>query len=151
EGTINEDNRTINILVPGGSDMSSLPVEIKLTEGVSISPKSGTNVDFTSPVTFTVTTPIVSVDYTVTAVDENAVKPIAFLGIYPSKSSITNPDEKAAAAWFFDKYAKGEYVSFDDIKNGSVDLSKYSVIWWHEDATQSLPGIATNQEIADAV
>ncbi len=158
KASINEDNRSIKATVPSGSDMSQLEVSIQLIDGASISPASGSQVNFTNPVTFTVTTDIANVDYTVTAVNENAKKAVAFLGTAKTKDGLSNPDEKAAADWFFDTFQKADYISFDDIKDGTVDLSKYAVIWWHDDEwnddsnpVTNLPNIAQNSDVIDAV
>lgn len=148
---IDEKTRTIKAIVPSGTDITSLPVEIKLASGASITPPSGSVIDFTNPVTFTVVTNIATVEYKVIVIEKNAIKPVAFLNIAPTKNEIKNPDEKAAAGWFFNTYPKGEYISFSDIKNGNVILSKYSVIWWHEDATQTLPATATNPAVLSSM
>jgi len=149
-GKIDEAARTIKVIVPPGSDMTKIKVEITLGAGATISPASGSTVDFSNPVVFTVKTATASVNYTVTAVDANADKPVAFLGTSADKTSIANPDEAAAAAWLFANYPKAEYISFAAVKAGSVSLSKYSVIWWHEDATQNLPDIASDATVVTA-
>ncbi|MEO8111430.1 MAG: DUF4960 domain-containing protein [Ginsengibacter sp.] len=150
-GAIDESARTIKVIVPAGSDLTKVNVDIKLAAGATITPASGSTVDFTNPVTFTVKTAIASVNYTVTAIDANADKPVAFIGNYDTKDQITNADEKAAADWLFTIYAKAEYVSLTSIQNGTTDLSKYSVIWWHEDETQTLPNIAYDANVIAAM
>jgi hypothetical protein len=71
------------------------------------------------------------------------VKLIGFLGAAADSLSIVNSDEKAAATWIFQNYHKARYISFNAIKNGSIDLSKFSVIWWHlDDNSQNLPDIS---------
>lgn len=42
-------------------------------------------------------------------------------------------DEKAAATWFKDNYTTGEIVSLKSIKDGTVNLNDYSVVWIHVD------------------
>lgn len=71
-------------------------------------------------------------------------KVIAFIGVATDSLSITNPDEKAAAAWLFQTVPTARYVSFNEVANGTVDLIDFSVIWWHFDSSQSLPDIATS-------
>ena len=95
-GVIDESARAIKVVVPPGSDMTQIKVEVQLAAGASITPASGTTIDFTNPVVFTVKTATASVNYMVTAIDVNADKPIAFLGNYPTGDAITNADEKAA-------------------------------------------------------
>lgn len=151
EGVIDEATRKINVIVPPGTDMTKVSVQVSLASGATITPQSGSIVDFTNPVIFTVHTSSANVNYTVTAVDITAEKPVAFLGNYPTRSDISNGDELAAANWFFSNYTKGEYLSLDAVKNGSVNLSKYSLIWWHEDATQTLPNIAYDPAVVNAI
>ena len=150
-GTIDETTRTIKVIVPSGSDMTKITVNITMAAGAIITPSSGSVINFTNPIVFTVKTAIASVNYTVTAIDANADKPIAFLGTYATKDAISNPDELAAANWLLATYPKAEYVSLDAVKNGTTDLTKYSVIWWHEDATQTLPDIANNDAVVNAM
>lgn len=150
-GVIDESARAIKVVVPPGSDMTQIKVEVQLAAGASITPASGTTIDFTNPVVFTVKTATASVNYMVTAIDVNADKPLAFLGNYATGDAITNADEMAAYRWMATTYPKTEYVSLNAIKNGTVNLSKYSVIWWHEDATQTLPDIAFDNKVVTAV
>ena len=48
-------SRQVELLVPFGSDLTSLVPVITASPGATVDPASGTAVDFTSPVTFTVT------------------------------------------------------------------------------------------------
>ena len=54
-GTIDNATREINIEVTAGSDVSSLSPDIEISPGATVSPQSGAFVDFTQPVTLTVT------------------------------------------------------------------------------------------------
>gem|GEM_PF-6464281 len=53
-GTIDEANRTVSVLVPYGTDVTSLTPEVYYG-GASVSPGFGVTQDFSSPVTYTVT------------------------------------------------------------------------------------------------
>ncbi len=53
-GTIDENNHTIALTVPYGTDVSSLSPTIAMT-GLSVSPTSGSAQNFSNPVTYTVT------------------------------------------------------------------------------------------------
>ena len=151
EGVIDEVTRKINIIVPPGTDITKVTVQVSLASGATITPQSGSIIDFTNPVVFTIRTSTATVNYTVTAVDITAEKPVAFLGNYPTRNDISNGDELAAANWFFANYSKGEYVSLAAINNGTIDLKKYSLIWWHEDATQTLPNIAYEPAVVNSL
>ncbi len=151
-GTIDEVTRTIKVIVPPGSDMTKITVTITLAAGATITPATGSVIDFTNPVVFTVKTATASVPYTVTAIDANADKPVAFLANYDNSDLISNPDEKAAYDWLVATYTtKAEFVSLTAVKNGTANLAKYGAIWWHEDATQTLPDIAFDDAVVNAV
>lgn len=53
--TINEEAKTINANMPWGTDLTTLVPVIAISDKATVSPASGTIVDFTNPVVFTVT------------------------------------------------------------------------------------------------
>ena len=63
--TIDAENKTITFHVLHGTDVTALEVTAAVSEGASISPASGTAVDFSSPVEFTITNGDVSQVWTV--------------------------------------------------------------------------------------
>ncbi|MCW3788292.1 hypothetical protein [Plebeiibacterium sediminum] len=71
EGTINEENSTISVILPSGSDLTGLSPEITIANGADISPVSGETVDFADAngnlldVTYTVTNSDLYQKYTV--------------------------------------------------------------------------------------
>ncbi|OKS84519.1 DUF4960 domain-containing protein [Mucilaginibacter polytrichastri] len=150
-GVINDISHTITVTVPPGTSVSHIAPSITLSPGLTISPAIGTPQDFTQPVKYTVTSSVTSVAYTVNVTVLNAIPYIAYIGTAPNRSGITNPDEKAAADWLFTNYTHAEYVSFDQINSGAVNLSKYKVIWWHYDSGQSLPDISNWANVLTAL
>jgi hypothetical protein len=78
---------------------------------------------------------------------------IAFLSQYPDIGSIVDDDEIAAAQWFADNVSNSEYITFDQILNGTVDLNQFRVIWWHSDEVggASLPDIAKDPIVLAAI
>ena len=77
---------------------------------------------------------------------------VAYLGIYSDSTTMlssADDDEIAAAKWLFQHYSKSRYISFDQVKNGSVDLNQIRVIWWHYDleTTHDLPAIALDADV----
>ncbi|MFT4093651.1 MAG: DUF4960 domain-containing protein [Niabella sp.] len=145
---IDNTNRTITAAMPAGTDLATLSPVITLADGASISPASGETVDFTDPVTYKVTMGSTTVSYTATI---TIPEKVGFLSIAGSESELTNPDEKAAWSWLAASNPEAEFISFNDIKSGSVELSPFSVLWWHEDSTQSLPDIATNATVLSSL
>jgi len=150
-GIVNDITHTISITLPPGTNINNVAPAITLSTGLTISPAIGAPQDFTKPVKYTVTSTVASVAYTVNATVQSAIPYIAYLGTAPTRAGITNPDEKAAADWLFINYAHAEYVYFDDVNTGKVNLSKYKVIWWHFDSSQTLPDISNYGNVVTAL
>jgi len=149
-GVINNGAKTITVTLSEGTDLTALQPVIVLSEGVTITPASGTTIDFSSPVAFTVTNGTVSAVYTVTVSLPVEGIEVAFLGTAASREAITNMDEKTACDWLFSSYSGARYLSFSDIVAGA-DLSTIDAIWWHFDSAQILPPLANNTTVTGAL
>jgi hypothetical protein len=148
--TVNDISKTITMTLPEGTNLTALKPVIEATEGVSISPASGTTVDFSNAVTFVVTANGKSVNYTANVGVPVTGLVVAFLGTAATRAEITNIDEITAADWFFATFNGAKYISFNSIQNGA-DLSDVDVIWWHFDSAVNLPSIAYNPEVTTAL
>ena len=149
-GVINNVAKTISVVLPDGTDLSALQPTIVLSEGVTITPVSGSTIDFSSPITFTVTNGTVSEVYTVTVSTPVVGIEVAFIGTASSREAITNMDEKTACDWLFANYGGARYLSFTEIVAGA-DLSTIDAIWWHYDSEQTLPNGALNPVVTAAL
>lgn len=78
---------------------------------------------------------------------------VGFLSRCADMAAIVDDDEKAAATWFFNNYNNSAFISFDEIKNGTVDLSQFRVIWWQSDEVggKDLPAIAKDPTVIQAI
>jgi hypothetical protein len=78
---------------------------------------------------------------------------VGYVGVYADSTTLLttgDDDEVAAAQWLFSTYSgKSRYISLNQVKNGTVDLSQYRVIWWNYDITtgKDLPAIATDATV----
>lgn len=72
-GEIDEASKTITVTVPAGTDVTKLVPRISIPVYATISPKSGIETDFTSPVVYTVTADdgVTTSQYTVTVTVES--------------------------------------------------------------------------------
>jgi len=147
--TINHEEKNITLILPDGTNVAALSPEIALQSGATVSPASGAVQNFTQPVNYTITVGNSTVTYLVNVIS-NSVSEYAFLGTSASRSAITNPDEKAAADWFFATYPTADYVSFQSIETGKK-ISNYKVMWWHFDSAQDLPTVATSSTVVNAL
>ena len=148
EGTIDEAKKTITVKVPDGTDVTNVSPMLELAEGAVITPEITTGMDFTNPIDFTVINGDVYSQYTIVVTEEFF---IGFLSSASSVSAIEEDDQKAAAEWFFDQYENGVFVSFEDIKNGNVDVNDYRVLWWYYDENRVLPDIALDSNVLSKI
>jgi len=151
KGTIDNEARTIYIRYPKTEDVTKLVPEFTITEGATVSPESGQTVDFSKSVKYIISYMGQSFEYTIT-VEQADIKPIGYLGVYNTADAIDNEDEKAAYAWLVGNMPDVQYVSFNDIKNGTVNLDDFAVLWWYTDgSTRSLPTIATESAVTTSL
>ncbi len=128
-GSIDETNKTITVKVPQTLDITSLTPTITYSDDATISPASDIATDFTNPVTYTVTNNTATSTYTVTV--KQIGKPSAlYVGLASSMDQL-NIEEQTACKWMLENIANSLYASFEEVKNGSLDLSECKVIWWH--------------------
>jgi hypothetical protein len=149
---IDETRRTIAATFPCGTDLTNLMPTITASSGNTVSPASGMAVNLSVPVQYTLVNGNLFSTWTVTA----SVRCITgFLSAAPSRGEITDDDEKAAADWFFANYdpALAKFVSMHDIRNGTVDLTQYKVLWWHYDRNDAfeMPAISQDPAVLDAI
>lgn len=79
-GKVDNLKREITLYLPVGTNVKTLKPTIEFTSGATISPASGTTVDFTNPVKYTVVKDNLTFNYTVTAIV--APKPLEYLVLY---------------------------------------------------------------------
>lgn len=147
---VNDVSKTITMTLPENTELTALKPVIEVTEGVSISPASGSTIDFTNAVTFVITSNGKSVNYTANVGVPVSGLVVAFLGTASTRAGITNMDEVTAVNWLFDTYPDAKYISFDTILNGA-DISDIDVIWWHFDSAANLPAVAYNPAVTSAL
>lgn len=128
-GIINQATRTILVRVPTTEDVTNMVPTIGVSAGATVTPASGEALDFTQPVEFTVTYRTATAVYTVTVEQSDAPNAV-YVGLASTLSEL-NPEEQEAANWMLQNVANAQYVSFDDVRTGRVDLSECRVMWWH--------------------
>lgn len=135
EGSIDNSARTITVFVPMGTDVTALPVTFTATEGATVTPASGSVVDFTEPVKFVAELRTARVEYTVSVIpDDMSQEPKAFVANKPSADQLT--DEAAAAwRWMVENVPNSTYVAIQDIIDGKVKLDDFKMVWCHLDFT----------------
>jgi len=157
QGIIDPETNSIEVPLPLGTDLTSLAPEITLSEESTVSPASGVAQDFSNPVTYTVSSGTEIIEYTAyttVAATPDTTKGaigsrIAFLGDANDRFSLPDDDEQAAADFFFSEYADADFISWNQVLAGHVNIYDYKVIWWHYDAGWELPSQAAHQAVID--
>lgn len=158
---IDRTNNTVTLKVPMYADIKNLVPDIHVSYGSTVTPASGEPVDFSSPVTFTISNSGTTKSYTVSvelgALDTKSAR-ILVLGIGDNVNSIKNEDEKAAASWAMSTFASAKYMSFNAFASNLSVLDEIDAVWWHYDTSYELPSgnfalpdIAFNEEIVAAL
>lgn len=80
-GRINETDKTILVYVLDDVDVTALSPIVTVPDGATVSPLSGTTLDFTTPKEYTVTNRLNVATYTVTVEKVKSVEPMAFVGL----------------------------------------------------------------------
>ena len=78
-GKVDNLKREIVIYLPVGTNVKTLKPTVEFTSGATLSPASGTTVDFTNPVTYNIVKDNLTFNYTVTAV---VAQPINYVVLY---------------------------------------------------------------------
>ena len=152
EVVIDPEKRTVNVTFPCGTNLSAVTPTLAVSAGNTTKPASGQVVNLSLPVTYTLVNGNLFSNWTVTA----SVRCITgFLSDAPTRQDIQDDDVKAAADWFFANYADdvAKYVSFQGIKNGTVDLSQYKVLWFYYDRNDAfqLPADSQDPDVLNAI
>lgn len=149
--TINHSSKTISLVMPEGTDLTALQPVIEMASGVSISPASGTTINFSAPVQFIVSNANLTEIYTAKVNTPVSGPTVAFLGTAATRTSLTNPDEVAASDWLFGNFSGAVYVSMADVASGAANLTGIDVLWWHFDSAVALPGEALNANVTSKI
>ena len=129
-GRIDDAAGTIKVVIPATDDITQCLVDIKTNEGAIVNPASGAIYDFTEPVSFTVTFGTASKTY-VASITQVTGGDVAFVGTAATVDDIESMEEKTAAKWLLANVPMSEYISFESVANGTVNLNSYKVVWWH--------------------
>lgn len=134
-GTIDNFARTIQCFVPRNTDVTAMQVSFTVNEGTTVTPESGSLLDFTQPVKFIATQRTAVIEYTVTVVqDDMSQEPKAFIGNASTLEGL-GEEAKAACRWMLENAPNTRYVSIQDLIDGRVKLSDFKIIWCHFDWT----------------
>ncbi len=134
-GSIDNFARTIQCFVPMEANIKSMQAVFTVNDGTTVTPESGSLIDFTQPVKFTATLRTAVIEYTVTVVqDDMSQMPKAFIGNSYEIEGL-GEEAKAACRWMLENVPNTRYVSIQDIIDGRAKLDDYKMVWCHFDWT----------------
>ncbi len=136
-GVVNTGAEEILLVMPQGTDLSSLTPVIGLDSGLTVDPASDKAQDFSSgSVTYTVSNADgVKSTYVVTAEIIIPTK-VAFISNANSPSDISEPDTRAAAEWLESTYPDDfKYIKVSDLS--TLELADVKVTFLYYDNTDS--------------
>jgi hypothetical protein len=131
-GIIDNAANSIVVILPAGTNLSSLSPVITLPTEQTVSPTSGVNQDFSKgAVQYTVTNKEkLTKVYSVT-VESIAATKYAFLGMEDNISSLKDDDAKAAATWMQATYgADFKYIKIADISAQNIGDVKVAMLYY---------------------
>lgn len=133
--TIDNISRTIQCFVPYDVDITAMQVTFTVNEGTTVTPESGTLLDFSQPIKFVATQRSATIEYTVTVIqDDMSQEPKAFIGNASSVDGL-GEEAKAACRWMLENVPNTRFVSIQDIIDGRVKLDDFKMVWCHFDWT----------------
>lgn len=134
-GTIDNVSRTIQCFVPMETDVTAMQVSFTVNEGTTVTPDSGSLIDFSQPVKFTATQRTAIIEYTVIVIqDDMSQAPKAFIGNASSVDGLGD-EAKAACRWMLENVPNTRFISIQDIIDDRVKLDDFKMIWCHFDWT----------------
>ncbi len=116
-GRIDETNKEIVVYVLEDMDITALSPVVTVPDGATVSPLSGTTLDFTTPKEYTVTNHLNAATYTVKVEKVRTFVSMAFIGTAATIDELTNNEEKAAAQWMLDNMPGARYISYSDLRD----------------------------------
>lgn len=134
-GTIDNAARTVIVFVPVDADVTAMQATFTVNEGTTVTPESGSLLDFSQPVVFTAVNRTATVAYTVTVIrDEMSQAPKAFIGNAASIDALGD-EARTACRWMLDNVPNSRYVAIQEIIDGSAHLDDFKMVWCHFDWT----------------
>lgn len=140
-GRIDNIARTISVFVPLTTDVTEMSVTYTVNNQTTVTPSSGTMVDFTEPVEFKAIHRSAEVIYTVSVIkNDMSQAPKAFVGFASTVEGLGN-ESKAACRWMLENIPNSTFLSLQDVLDGKVKLDDYTMVWAHFDFTEDWPSV----------
>ncbi|WP_319232093.1 DUF5018 domain-containing protein [Draconibacterium orientale] len=149
-GIIDNNASTINIILPAGSDLSSVSPVITLNDELTVSPASGEAQNFSQgAVTYTVTNQEgLTKEYLVTISSKESTQKVVFLGEADCINTLEDDDAKAAAEYLKAQYPDDfAYIKIANITEEALANSNVAMLYYLTPLTSGTQYFATSENV----
>ena len=149
-GIINNTSSTISIILPAGSDLTSVAPVITANEELTVSPASGVVQDFSQgSVDYTVTNQEgLTKTYQVTIVSANSTQKVVFLGEADCINTLEDDDAKAAAEYLKAQYPNDfAYIKIANVTEAALANTNVVMLYYLTPLTEGTQYFATDTNV----
>ncbi|AXP81122.1 Putative glycoside hydrolase [Mariniflexile rhizosphaerae] len=149
-GIINNTSSTISIILPAGSDLTSVAPIITANEELTVSPASGVAQDFSQgSVNYTVTNQEgLTKTYQVTIVSANSTQKVVFLGEADCINTLEDDDAKAAAEYLKAQYPNDfAYIKIANVTEAALANTNVVMLYYLTPLTEGTQYFATDTNV----
>lgn len=149
-GIINNSASTISLILPAGSDLTSIEPVITLNDGLTVSPASGVAQNFSSgSVKYTVTNlEGLTKEYQVSATASNSTKKVVFLGEADCINTLADDDAKSAAEYLRAQYPNDfAYIKIANVTQAALANTNVVMLYYLTPLTSGTKYFATDNNV----
>ncbi|MBN2818624.1 MAG: DUF4960 domain-containing protein [Bacteroidales bacterium] len=149
-GVIDNNASTITVILPAGSDLSSVSPVITLNDELTVSPASGVAQDFSQgAVTYTVTNlEGLSTEYQVTILSKESTQKVVFLGEADCINTLEDDDAKAAAEFLKAQYPDDfAYIKIANVTEAALANTNVAMLYYLTPLTDGTQYFATPDNV----
>tara|TARA_R110001583_G_scaffold122569_1_gene273852 strand:- start:5938 stop:7794 length:1857 start_codon:yes stop_codon:yes gene_type:complete len=149
-GIIDNDLSTITVILPSGSDLTSITPVITFNDELTVSPASGEVQDFSQGlVTYTVTNlEGLTKEYQVTASAANSTQKVVFLGEADCINTLADDDAKSAAEYLRAQYPDDfTYIKIANVTEAALANTNVVMLYYLTPLTDGTQYFATDSDV----
>ena len=149
-GTINNDDSTISVILPAGTDLTSVSPVISINDELTVSPASGVVQDFSSgAITYTVTNQEgLTKAYEVTVSSADSTQKVVFIGEADCINTLEDDDAKAAAEYLKAQYPDDfAYIKIANVTEAALSNTNVVMLYYLTPLTDGTQYFATDANV----
>ncbi|OYX25949.1 MAG: hypothetical protein B7Z06_06465 [Flavobacteriales bacterium 32-35-8] len=149
-GIINNEASTISLILPAGSDLTSIAPVISINDELTVSPASGVAQDFSNgSIKYTVTNEEgLTKEYEVTATAANSTQKVVFIGEADCINTLADDDAKSAAEYLRAQYPDDfAYIKIANITEAALANTNVVMLYYLTPLTDGTQYFATDTNV----